>query len=211
MGRGTLRAAALVALIGVGILWASGVLTHRTYRTSDSCLSYPRSAPRYEFSRDPLFGVFGARAAPVFRVPSSIPGGSILDDPAATGLLVRYDKQGDADFRAYDAASCPFTGTGYGLLRFESAKAIASLPRGCPSAFRKALLLPDATEPLAGLVRVTCDDNPRVPNCMMQDKMPNGWTADISLPAAQLAQWRSASSDARAFFDSTLSDCGGPG
>lgn len=208
---GKLRLAALLALILAGVLWASGVLTHSTYRTSDSCLSYPRSAPRHEFGRDPLFGLFATRAAPVFRVPSVIPTGSILDDPAATGLNIRYVRQGGPDFRYHDAESCASADTGLGLLRFGSRTTAASAPRGCPSFYKKETLLPVATEPLAGQVRITCDDDPRVPNCTMQDKMPNGWTADITLPRTHLSEWRTASTDARTFFDATLTDCGEAG
>ncbi|WP_149588941.1 hypothetical protein [Tabrizicola flagellatus] len=79
--------------------------------------------------------------------------------------------------------------------------------RSAPGLTAAELLLPDASDPLASRVRITCSVNPRVPNCLMVDLMPNGWQANISLPKTHVARWRDASADARAFLDSHLTDC----
>lgn len=208
---GNLRFAALLALAGATILWASGGLTRSTYRTSGSCLSYPRVTPCYEFNRDILFGLFGTRGAPMFVVPSSLQTVRLRDSADAKGLSVMYLKGGAAGLPPYDPASCPSTDTGLGLLQFEPQLKVLSGARGCPDSLYKVAFVPLPSEPLAGQIRILCSIGSRVPNCTIQDKLPNGWTASISLARTQLSEWRTASADARAFFDATLIDCGGAG
>lgn len=200
------RRIGLLAALGfaaLAIAWASGVLSDPTYRTNRYCLSYPRDAIRYEFRR------YGTRGNPLFLVPSTIPKLNFRNIETAKGLGVSYTKDGYGTFTYRDIEGCTATDTGFGLLAYDiEPRGAARTPFGCPDGAHHHVYEVKPDDPEAGRIRITCAPEPAVPGCVMTDAMPNGWEASISLPRTHLANWREASTAARAFFASTLRDCG---
>lgn len=181
------------------------ILTRATvvYRGDDWCLSYQRDDVSLA-TENPAAN----RLLPFFLVPSDVPTTSILDGPDATGWTVRYSKRNSSGFLRNGDESCGMPDPGNGLVQFPSrTNGDDSRPATCPGLTSADLLLPEASDPLATRVQITCSVNAEVPNCRMVDLMPNGWQAEIFLPKPNVARWRDSSADARAFFGARLTDC----
>lgn len=196
----------LIATLGLGALalaWASGALTDARYRSSNMCLSYPRDTIRYEY------WYLGSSGPPTFFVPVDIPRMNFEGRATGPGIGVSYLKDKSGPYTYRNIEGCKGTDAGFGLLAFEPEPiGERTTPPGCPSVShgRTHVVKPD--DPEAGWITINCASDPTVPGCRMTDKMPNGWKAGITLPRTHLQEWRAASTAARAFFASTLRDCG---
>lgn len=186
------------------------------YRVDEWCLEHQIGAVEFESDYPSPTSLTNA---PRFNAPSAFSTMTSSDDPEATGLSVKYRKLGVSNYqfqidrrRRAVADGCIGDDYGNGLVEYidnstEPVKGpVLSSPCRTIDGLRK--FVTTGKHPDTETIIITCNIRPSVVGCNMRDVMPSGWEANIALSKENLADWKQARDDARAFFENSLKDCG---
>jgi hypothetical protein len=190
---------AAVVLAGVVSWVLISATTAEELRIGDGCLRYDASLPRVNnrMLRHPLFRIPLASISPnttagkeTDAIISIWRESSILHD----ALLAKTSER--------TIESCGKSSTDMALDAYRD--------NGATNCFidERTIYRPTVSSDEFGAVRVTCDDNPTVPNCVLAEVYENGWKTETMFPRDLLPKWQEISDAVEEFFDANLTTCG---
>jgi hypothetical protein len=171
-------------------------------RVDGTCLSFDQSTVRTTDS-----GFLSPRLTPVFLVdyqPSQALERKLAGTDLATSFRKRRGARGpvDADY-ARGLKKCNRIAADF--------KLFATRDNGkseCYVTSDRTIYDPGLVDAEYGPIRITCNDNPAIPNCSMEDLQTDGWVSWTTFPRAYLADWQHMSDVVDDYFNKNFKDCG---